>query len=41
MVSLGSKVKQVREAKRENQDYLDHRGWLGNPENRYTYSKIL
>lgn len=35
MVSLGSKVKQVSQARREKEEHLDHRGWLGNQEVRY------
>lgn len=34
MASLVSKVKQENQARRENQELLDHRGWQGNQENR-------
>lgn len=36
MVSLGSKVKQVSQDRREKEEHLDHRGRLGNKELRYT-----
>lgn len=36
MVSLGSKVKQVSQDRREKEEHMDHRGRLGNQELRYT-----